>query len=75
MGTEARRLRGERLQAAREAAGLTQAALGKLVGDVEQATVSRWEAGERVPSFETRVLLHDVLGLDPYAIEPDSVAS
>lgn len=70
MSDEARRRCGRRLQAAREELGLSQADFGKLVGGVEQATVSRWEAGERVPSFEARLLLHGVLGMDPYAIEP-----
>lgn len=74
MTTEARKACGQRLQEAREALGLSQAALGEKVG-FEQATVSRWEAGERVPSFETRLLLHAVLGADPYAIEPTEKAS
>jgi transcriptional regulator with XRE-family HTH domain len=68
MGNEARKQCGRRLLAARESLGLTQGALGKLVG-VDQVTVSRWENGHRVPSFESRLLLVEALGKDPYAIE------
>lgn len=68
MSNEARKKCGQRLQAARESRGLTQGALGKLVGGVDQVTVSRWENGKRMPTFETRLLLVAVLGEDPYAI-------
>lgn len=69
MSTEAREECGRRLQSLRESLGLTQGAFGKLVGDVDQVTVSRWENGKRMPSFETRLLLVSVLGEDPYAID------
>ncbi len=69
MSNEARKQCGQRSQAAREALGLTQGALGKLVGDVDQVTVSRWENGQRMPSFEHRLLLRDVFGFDPFSIE------
>lgn len=41
----------ENIKAAREAAGLTQKELAKILG-VYQKDISRWENGERVPSLE-----------------------
>ncbi|MBZ5590568.1 MAG: helix-turn-helix domain-containing protein [Acidobacteriia bacterium] len=38
-------------QAVRERSGITQAALARVL-EVDPATVSRWESGERVPSGE-----------------------
>ena len=49
------------LERLRKAAGLTQAQLAELVG-VDQATVSRWESGERWPmitiAFDVANALH-----------------
>lgn len=50
-----------RLKEAREAAGLTQVALGEIVG-VEQHTVSQWESGHRIPRADKLPLLAKVLG-------------
>ena len=41
----------ENIKSAREAAGLTQKELAKILG-VYQKDISRWENGERVPSLE-----------------------
>ncbi len=69
MSNEARAECARRLQELREAKGLTRAQLGALAG-VTQVAVWRWEADERMPTFETRLLLTAALGEDPYAIEP-----
>lgn len=69
MSNEARKECGQRLQAAREERGLTQEALGALVGGVDQVTVSRWENGLRMPSIEHRILLRDLFGFDPFSLE------
>lgn len=45
---------GRRLRTARRAQGVKQAALADLLG-VDQATVSRWEAGLQVPSPEVQM--------------------
>lgn len=50
-----------RLRVMRENVGLTQAALGKLVG-VEQHTVSQWESGYRMPRADKLPRLANVLG-------------
>lgn len=50
-----------RLKEAREAAGLTQVALGEIVG-VEQHTISQWESGHRTPRADKLPLLAKVLG-------------
>lgn len=50
-----------RLKEAREAAGLTQVALGEIVG-VEQHTISQWESGHRIPRADKLPLLAKVLG-------------
>ena len=50
-----------RLKEAREAAGLTQVALGESVG-VEQHTISQWESGHRTPRADKLPLLARVLG-------------
>lgn len=50
-----------RLRVMRENVGLTQEALGKLVG-VEQHTVSQWESGCRMPRADKLPRLANVLG-------------
>jgi transcriptional regulator with XRE-family HTH domain len=74
MTTEARRERGRRLAEAREKAELSQAEFASRL-NTTQAAVSRWETGDRVPSFETRLLIHGVLGIDPYSIEATEPAA
>jgi DNA-binding XRE family transcriptional regulator len=55
------------LRAAREQAGLTQAALAKAVG-VHPTTVGKWEREGRPPgSGEVRAKVAEVLGFDPWA--------
>jgi transcriptional regulator with XRE-family HTH domain len=54
---------GERvrnLERLRKAAGLTQAQLAEMVG-VDQATVSRWEQGERSPMIATAFAVANAL--------------
>lgn len=68
MSDERRRQCGKRLRAAREAQGLSQAALGKLVG-IGQPSVAKWELGLWVPTLATRIRLVDVVGFDPFSAE------
>lgn len=49
---------GERLRLLRKSKGLTQIALQMKIG-VEQALLSKYESGERVPPTETLVKLAD----------------
>lgn len=51
---------GERLQAARIAAGYTQAGLAEAVGVTQQA-ISNWEKGKGSPKDKHRVLLARIL--------------
>ena len=53
---------GENLRAARLAAGLSQEALGEMLGVVSQ-TVSKWERGESAPDAALLVPLAEALGL------------
>ncbi|MEG1884525.1 MAG: helix-turn-helix transcriptional regulator [Clostridia bacterium] len=46
----------------RDAAGFTQRDLGELLG-VTATTVSRWERGEREPSFDYLLQLSDLFGV------------
>lgn len=48
------------IRTAREAAGLTQAALARLCG-VDQPDVSKWERGEQPPSRTAVAMLEAVL--------------
>jgi transcriptional regulator with XRE-family HTH domain len=52
---------GERIRAARLAAGLEQAQLGELL-DVGQSAVSQWESGHAHPNGPHVVRLVEVLG-------------
>lgn len=72
MSNEARKQCGQRLQAARVALGLTRPALGKLIRDYSQITIYRWETGSRMPSYEDRILLAEVVGFDPWAVPVES---
>lgn len=55
---------GTNVKAAREAAGLTQRALGDLL-EVEGLAVSRWERGEVTPTGKNLAALCAVLGCEP----------
>jgi DNA-binding transcriptional regulator YiaG len=55
---------GERIKAARIAAGLTVPRLARLVG-LTVATVSRYESGRRCPSRKALERLADVPGVAP----------
>ena len=59
---------GERIKAAREAAGLTQKQLGEVAGYIDttaQSFVASWEAGTRpIPRDKIR-LVAEVLGINP----------
>lgn len=50
----------EKLKAARKQKGLSQAALGKLLG-VQAQTVGRWENGKSKPNLETLNKLCEIL--------------
>ena len=50
---------GERIKQLRKEKGLTQTALGEMVG-VTKGTVSSWETNTRTPGFETLMLLCDI---------------
>lgn len=52
---------GSRLRKARRAQGIKQAAIADLLG-IDQATVSRWEAGIQVPSSEMQEAAFRLLG-------------
>ena len=61
IGAEVRRQRRRR--------GLSQAALAAAVGR-DRSTVSRWEAGERLPTLAALVALARALRCDPAALLP-----
>lgn len=52
-----------RLVSYRAEHGLTQTALGRILG-MPQSAVARLEAGDRVPTLETLVRLSDALGIE-----------
>lgn len=54
----------QNLQKARKKAKVTQADLAKILG-VKQATVSKYESGEIIPSVEILERIADALNLDP----------
>lgn len=54
---------GERIKAAREAAGLTQGELGDLLGGVDYTRVSKWETDAQTPKHDKLVLLTESLGI------------
>ncbi|MFF3300984.1 helix-turn-helix domain-containing protein [Streptomyces sp. NPDC002908] len=58
-----RRDLGQRLGAARRAAGLSQEQLGNLVG-MERRTIQRYESGQRDPRFTDLLLIADAIGVD-----------
>lgn len=62
---------GARIRAAREAAGLSQADVARRLG-VSRASVSLWEAGERMPGLDTVYALGAVLGRSPDFFFPAS---
>lgn len=55
---------GARIAAAREARGLSQAALARLV-PVGRSTASEWESGLKTPALRHVPRLCRVLGVDP----------
>lgn len=56
---------GERIKAAREAAGMTQAELAKRLG-ISYVGVSQWERGIRNPKYSTLKKIADILGVWVY---------
>ena len=62
---------GKRVQERREAMGLSQAALAKLLG-VSQSTVGNYEAGISFPKEEVLLRLFDCLETDPNTLFQDS---
>jgi transcriptional regulator with XRE-family HTH domain len=65
---ERRKQCGQRLREAREALGLSQAALGQRVG-ISQPSVAKWEIGQWVPTLEARIRLVAVVGFDPFSAD------
>lgn len=70
---------GQRIQASRKAAGLTQAALAARF-NVTAAAVSQWEVGAAAPSVELIPQLCEELGISPdwlfsvNELQPDSAS-
>ena len=62
---------GKRIQEQREALGISQAALAKLLG-VSQSTVGNYEAGISFPKEEVMLRLFDCLETDPNTLFRDS---
>ncbi len=52
----------DRIKAARDAKGLSQAALGKLIG-VSRVAVTQWESGETAPTHGKLPVIADALGV------------
>ena len=52
---------GAMLKKARKEAGLTQKQLGRILGYGSSQFISNWERGISAPSFETYVLLAEIL--------------
>lgn len=73
MSTEARQACGRRLRDAREGMKLTQAQLASKV-PVSQPSLHEWETGTSLPTFENRLRLAEVLGFDPFAVQPQPSA-
>lgn len=60
----------DRVKELRAKKGWTQAELGERIG-VQQATIGRWETGDREPSFDQLFRLAELLGTDvPSLIDP-----
>lgn len=57
----------EKLKVVRMQKGLSQAALGKLLG-VQAQTIGRWENGKSKPNLETINKLCDVLNIPIYSL-------
>ena len=57
----------EKLKAARKQNGLSQAALGKLIG-VRTQTISNWETGKSEPNLETINKLCEILNIPLYSL-------
>lgn len=57
----------EKLKAARKQKGLSQAALGKLLG-VQAQTIGRWETGKSKPNLETVNKLCEILNIPLYSL-------
>ncbi len=67
---EARAEFGDRLRAALEARGLTQAEAGRRLG-VNPVQVARWLSGVRAPSAPRLAEVVAALGLDPAILFPE----
>ena len=57
----------EKLKNARKQKGLSQAALGKLLG-VQAQTIGRWETGKSKPNLKTVNKLCDILNIPLYSL-------
>lgn len=65
---------GERIRAARTAAGLTQYELAVQIG-VMPSTANRWEKGKSAPRVRQARLLSELLGLPVTHFQPEPPAS
>lgn len=61
---------GARIQAAREAAGITMADAARSLG-MSYQNLRRIEKGGMMPSFSAVMRIVDVLGLDPKIVAPE----
>ena len=55
---------GETLEAAREAAKMTQSELGARIGRASQSLVSQWVTDKKKPSLADALAIQGVLGVD-----------
>ena len=65
---------GERIRAARQAAGLSQEKLAEQLGLTRQA-VTKWETGQSAPSTENLLRLAEVLGVPVTALLGEAASS
>ncbi len=65
---------GERIRAARQAAGLSQEKLAERLGLTRQA-VTKWETGQSAPSTENLLRLAEVLGVPVTALLGEEASS
>jgi transcriptional regulator with XRE-family HTH domain len=69
-----KRLIGQKIRTKRKEKGLSQEALGNLVG-TDQSRIARWERGENLPDPSARVKLIEALETDESLFDPSSKIS
>jgi transcriptional regulator with XRE-family HTH domain len=63
---------GRRLRELRKSKGMSQEELGEAAGGMKVSAISRLEAGERTPSWETVLALAAALGVTPDAFTEEA---